>query len=431
MTQPPPAYATMLSSAAATPIDLEKRERKHTMNSDRKMLAAALGMAIGTAVPWARSEDAPPAAPAAISPVAASAAVPAAKPADATRKPRIEVCFVLDTTGSMSGLIEGAKQKIWSIANQMVSAKPTPDLKIALIPYRDRGDAYVTRIFDLTDDIDTVHEKLRGFKADGGGDEPESVNQALDEAVHKISWSKDKSVLKVIFLVGDAPPHMDYPDDVKYPATCQAAAKHDIMINTVQCGNIASATPPWQEIAKLSEGTYAAIAQSGGMVAMTTPMDAEIATLNTSVGSTMVAYGRVETRRGVMAKQAAAEAASAPTVADRLSYNAATRKTVQGGGELLDALRAGEATLEDVKKEQLPEELQKLSPAELKDYVAKKQAERAELQKKLNELLARRSAYIEAENKRLAGSAKKDAFDEKVAETIRAQAARKGICYEK
>ena len=36
--------------------------------------------------------------------------------------PRIEVVFVLDTTGSMSGLIEGAKQKIWSIANAMASA---------------------------------------------------------------------------------------------------------------------------------------------------------------------------------------------------------------------------------------------------------------------------------------------------------------------
>ena len=65
-------------------------------------------------------------------------------------KPRIEVCFVLDTTGSMGGLIEGAKQKIWSIANEIVSAKPTPQLKLGLIGYRDRGDAYITQRFDLT-----------------------------------------------------------------------------------------------------------------------------------------------------------------------------------------------------------------------------------------------------------------------------------------
>src|SRR5215831_756131 len=60
-------------------------------------------------------------------------------------KPRIEVCFVLDTTGSMGGLIEGAKQKIWSIANEMVSAKPTPELRLGLVAFRDRGDEYVVK----------------------------------------------------------------------------------------------------------------------------------------------------------------------------------------------------------------------------------------------------------------------------------------------
>jgi len=62
---------------------------------------------------------------------------------------RIEAAFVLDTTGSMAGLIDGAKQKVWSIANQMASARQQTDVRLALIGYRDRGDAYVTRRFDL------------------------------------------------------------------------------------------------------------------------------------------------------------------------------------------------------------------------------------------------------------------------------------------
>jgi len=105
-------------------------------------------------------------------------------------KPRIEVCFVLDTTGSMGGLIEGAKQKIWSIANEMISAKPTPELKLGLIGYRDRGDEYVVKSFQLTDDIDSIYGHLRDFKAEGGGDEPESVNEALAEAIEKMPWSQ-------------------------------------------------------------------------------------------------------------------------------------------------------------------------------------------------------------------------------------------------
>src|SRR5262245_4872243 len=69
-------------------------------------------------------------------------------------RPEVEVVFCLDTTGSMSGLIDAAKQKIWAISNQIASGNPTPRVKIGLVAYRDRGDAYVTKITDLTDDLD-------------------------------------------------------------------------------------------------------------------------------------------------------------------------------------------------------------------------------------------------------------------------------------
>src|SRR5882672_9971015 len=139
-------------------------------------------------------------------------AAEAPAPAKLAVKPRIEVCFVLDTTGSMSGLIEGAKQKIWSIANEVIAAKPTPTVKFGLVAYRDRGDEYVTKLTPLTEDLDAVYADLKKLKADGGGDTPESVSQALDVAVRKIAWSQDRAVLKIIYLVGDAPPHTDYAD---------------------------------------------------------------------------------------------------------------------------------------------------------------------------------------------------------------------------
>src|SRR5947209_11607192 len=81
----------------------------------------------------------------------------------AGKKPQVEVVFCLDTTGSMGGLIEGAKQKIWAICNQVVSGQPTPEVKVGLVAYRDKGDAYVTQILDLTDDLDAVHAKLKEF----------------------------------------------------------------------------------------------------------------------------------------------------------------------------------------------------------------------------------------------------------------------------
>ncbi|MDP7033816.1 MAG: vWA domain-containing protein, partial [Planctomycetota bacterium] len=131
----------------------------------------------------------------------------------AAPRPTIEVAFVLDTTGSMGGLLDGAKKKIWSIVNRIASAKPSPRVKLALVAYRDKGDAYVTKRTDLTEDIDAVFADLMALTAGGGGDHPEHVNQALHEAVSRLSWSQAKRTYRVLFLVGDAPPH-EYKDDV-------------------------------------------------------------------------------------------------------------------------------------------------------------------------------------------------------------------------
>jgi len=348
---------------------------------------------------------------------------------ETAKQPRIEVCFVLDTTGSMSGLIEGAKEKIWSIANEMIAAEPTPELRLALVGYRDRGDEYVTKLTDLTADIDAIHAKLMEFSANGGGDGPESVNQALHEAVTKISWSDDREVLKIVFLVGDAPPHMDYEQDVRYPEVCQQAMKRDLVINAVQCGQQDDTATIWKEIAKLAEGKYIPLVQTGGMVRIAAPQDEAIAALNREIGGTLIGYGQADRRREVYAKQAAAEAAPAAAAADRLSFNASTARAVQGGGELIDSLERGEVKLEDLEAEELPEDLRGLDDEQLAAAVEAKRAKRKEIQARLDKLLAERNAFLVAERKRLAEAGTGDAFDEQVATTVREQAARKGIEY--
>jgi Mg-chelatase subunit ChlD len=354
---------------------------------------------------------------------------PATETVKKPAKQRIEVCFVLDTTGSMGGLIAGAKQKIWSMANDIISAKPTPEVRFALIAYRDRGDDYVTKITPLTDDLDAVYAELNKFQAGGGGDGPESVGRALDESVRKIEWTKDSSVLKIIYLVGDAPPHF-YKDEPDWKKVCTEAVKSDLIINAVQCGGDAETTRVWKEIADRSEGSFFAIPQDGGVVAIAAPQDKELGELNTKVGKTLIGWGDTRTRGDVAAKQIAAEASAPASNAARLSFNSISGKTVQGTGELLDAIAEKKVTLDKVKKEELSEELRKLSPDELKAHVEKMQKERAELQKRINELSKERNAYIDAERKKLAKEGKGDGFDEKVSESLRAQAKKKGIRYE-
>ncbi len=353
--------------------------------------------------------------------VASGAAGPPAGP------PRIEVCFVLDTTGSMGGLIEGAKLKIWTIANQLVSAKPVPQLKIALIGYRDRGDEYIVRRHDLNADIDAVYADLQRFSAGGGGDTPESVNQALYEAVTRVGWSTDRGVLRLVFLVGDSPPHMDYQDDVKYAQTCELAVKKDLIINTVQCGANSATTPIWEDIAKRAEGKFVAIGQTGDMQVVSTPMDEELARLNVAIGRTLVPYGAMSTQREVAAKQAAAEAAAPLAVADRLAYNARTGMTVQGGGDLVDDMKSKKVGLARLKNEELPPELRKLTAAQREAYLKDKSEERTKLQGRIDELLKQRQAFITEQMRR---QSKTGGFDEEVRAIVAAEAKAKGIQYE-
>src|SRR5262249_39230218 len=73
-------------------------------------------------------------------------------------RPQVDVVSALDTTGSMSSLLEGAKRKIWEIARYIAQGQPAPQLRIGLVAYRDVGDEYVTKFFDLTDDLDGVYQ---------------------------------------------------------------------------------------------------------------------------------------------------------------------------------------------------------------------------------------------------------------------------------
>ncbi len=349
-----------------------------------------------------------------------------------TAKPRIEVCFVLDTTSSMTGLIEGAKQKIWSIANQFVSAKPAPELKFGLVAFRDRGDEYVVRSHPLSDDIDSIYAKLREFRAEGGGDTPESVNEGLEAAVREMPWSQDGRVLKIIFLVGDAPPHMDYKDGPKYPDICREALRRGIIINTVQCGADADTRKYWTEIAKLGEGEYMTIAQDGGMQAATsTPMDEKLADLNRRLGSTLIPYGAEKDRDVVRRKQALAETAPAPAISDRLRFNAATGKSVQGGGELLDDLAAGRIKPGEVEAAKLPTELSKLPTEERQAKIETMKKERKEVQAQIAQVAQERADFLEKDKGRVAAGGKADAFDAKVGAALRTQAEKKGIALEK
>jgi len=352
----------------------------------------------------------------------------------ANEQSRIDVVFVLDTTGSMSGLIQAAREKIWSIATTMASAQPAPEIRVGLVAYRDRGDAYVTRVVDLSSDLDSMYATLMDFQADGGGDGPESVNQALYDAVHKVSWSQQAGTYKVVFLVGDAPPHMDYQDDVKYPATLSAAKQKGIVVNAIQSGAQSDTTPAWQQIATLGAGHYFQVGQSGNAVAIATPFDEKIAALSEKMDDTRLYYGSGEEKEKQRRKMAATDklhaASSIESRARRATFNASKSGAANflGEGELVDEVSSGRVDLSSIDMDQLPEPMQAMAPAEQAAIISETAERRNELKRQISELTEKRAAYLDKKVEDAGGA--RDSLDDQIYRAVREQAGKLGMSYE-
>ena len=344
------------------------------------------------------------------------------------------MAFVLDTTGSMGGLIQAAKEKIWSIASNLASAQPAPEIRMGLVAYRDRGDAYVTRIIDLSDDLDSVYASLMDFQAQGGGDEAESVNQALYEAVHRLSWSQDPQTYQVIFLVGDAPPHMDYPNDIAFPETLDIAKKKGIRVNSIQCGQHAGTTPTWKRIAQLGQGQYFQVDQEGSAVAISTPYDSKLAELSAKLDETRLYYGTAEEKAKQERKVAASDklhaSASLASRARRAAFNASTsgKGNFLGKGELVEDLTQGRVALDAIDPEQLPAPMQSLSPKEQQALIEEKAKQRSELQRQIGDLAKQRSVYVKQKVAEMDDA--KGSLDQQLYQTVREQAGGKGLHYQ-
>jgi Mg-chelatase subunit ChlD len=351
-----------------------------------------------------------------------------------TATKRVEVVFVLDTTGSMGGLIAAAKEKIWSIASTLAQAQQAPEISMGLVAYRDRGDAYVTQVVDLDRDLDSMYAKLMQFRADGGGDAPESVNQALDDAINKISWSQDANTYRVVFLVGDAPPHMDYQDDVKYPTTVAAAAAKGIVVNTIQCGSMRETIKPWQEIAALGHGRYFTVDQAGSAVAVATPFDDKIATLSAQLDSTRLYYGSDEEKAKTydkLAASAALRAEASPAVqARRGVFNASESgaSNLLGGKDLAEDVASGAIAFAAVPEKELPKAIAELPRDKQEAAVAETAKKRQDLQRQIAELAKDRDAFIRKEIDAHGGAA--GSLDQKIYDAVREQAAPVGLKYD-
>jgi hypothetical protein len=193
----------------------------------------------------------------------------------------------------------------------------------------------------------------------------------------------------------------------------------------------------WKRICRAGEGQYFAIAQDGGVVAISTPFDAELSKLGAEVGETYCAYGggmggmaggavrssKAEAQK--MTEKNDALAAPPAAQADR-AVNKAINPTAYDDSDLIQAIENGAAKVDTLNKDELPDDLQKLSADERRKVIAAKIGERKKIREQILELSKKRDAFLLDERKKQSAKIP-TGFDQAVSEALKKRISRKGL----
>ena len=338
------------------------------------------------------------------------------------------MAILLDTSGSMSGLINQARTQLWKIVNEFATAErdgQRPDLKVALYEYGKSTlpaqEHWVRMIVPLTDDLDKVSEELFALQTNGG---EEYCGAAIKRAVEELGWSKGNRDLKCIFIAGNEPFNQG---PIDYKSSCAAAANAGITVSTIHCGDHDQGLKTnWGDGAKLADGSYMSINQNEVVPDIPAPQDEQLVKLNEQLNKTYIAYGNVEMRKKAQERQVQqdANAAQANQAANlgRIAFKSSALYN-NARWDLCDAVCQNVVKLEDLKEEDLPEELKKMKPEERKTYLDNMIAKRKELQASIKEASAARSAYIAEERKKLTASSD-NTLDKAVIDAVHVQGAK-------
>jgi len=345
-------------------------------------------------------------------------------------KPLIQIALLLDTSNSMDGLIDQAKAQLWKIINQLATAKQKgkrADLYVALYEYGNNGlqakEGYIRRVLALTTDLDKVSEELFALKTNGGN---EFCGKVIDAAADALDWSKSNNDLKAIYIAGNEP---FTQGDVAYTDACKKAIGKGVIVNTIFCGPHATGIAgKWQDGAKLADGEYMNIDHNRTVAHVDAPQDKKINELGRKLNGTYVPYGD-------KGKEGKDRQEKQDENAGRISSgNSAQRHSTKAKGvyrnstwDLIDAVKNGKKKLEDIKDEDLPEEMRKMTLEEKKEYVEKKAKERKEIQEEINKLGEERKKFVAEKRKEEAEAGEKDTLGKKMSDSLKKAAEKKNF----
>jgi hypothetical protein len=343
---------------------------------------------------------------------------------DAAARPHaIDLVVCLDTSGSMEGLIDQARNQLWKLVGDLSRLEPEPDLRVALLTYGSPGDADVGHVVlrvGLTTDLDLLYEQLFALRTSGGA---EYVGRVVATALDDLTWARG-GAMRTIFVAGNE--SADQDREVPFREALARAAEHGIVVNAVYCGGPDDAhAAGWREVARLGKGRFSHIDHDGAPVTIATPFDEELGALSTRLNATYLFHGRDGDGRS--ARQAAqdhnAAGAGLAVAAERAQAKASG--LYRPDADLVSGFAEGTIRLADLEGDRLPEVLRPLDEAGRRAHLERLAQERAEIQAHVRELGRKREAYLrEAQPE---GSEASRALGAALWEGLRAQATAAGF----
>ncbi|MFT6576525.1 MAG: hypothetical protein ACJA16_004734 [Akkermansiaceae bacterium] len=345
---------------------------------------------------------------------------------------KVQIAILLDTSGSMSGLIEQTKTQLWKVVNTFIGAKQNgqiPFVEVALYEYGagSKNPNFIRSIQPLTRDLDQISEDLFALNTSGS---QEYCGAVIAEATNTLKWDHSPDVYKAIFIAGNEPFTQGSVDSSK---ACKDAIAKGIIVNTIHCGNEQEGiNGGWKSGALLADGSFLVINHNAAVVHIETPQDSKIVALNEKLNKTYIAYGKQGARKlasqsaqdgnALKKKESGAAVGRAVTKASKNYWNASW--------DLVDASKEKTFDWSKVKDEDLPAEMRKLDLEGRKKFVARKETERGAVQKKIQALNEARKEFV-AEKRRESAVSGEETLDVAVTKTVRDQASKKGYQFKK
>lgn len=341
-------------------------------------------------------------------------------------KPVIQVALLLDTSGSMSSLIDQAKTELWSIVNKLDGARykgQKPRIEVALYEYGKstlaRDEGYIRQLAPFTHDLDGLSEILFSLQTNGGD---EYCAWVIRSAMDSLKWKHRKGSLRMVFVAGNEPFNQG---PVEVGPVLKEANEKGLLVHPIYCsdGN-SSDRVSWESAADLAHTDLKVIDHTKVASVPKTPYDARINELNGALNKTYIGYG-VEGRKNV-ARQQAQDANMAGLGASASAERAVAKSSAAYSNEswdLVDKAKA-EGGIGALDESALPAEMKDMSAKEREEYVDKKAKERSGIQSEIQELNRKRQQYI-AEQKR--GSTEAATLGEAVINTVKDKAGKEGF----